>query len=100
MSNKVVHHCVVQITPPSESTGSPGVVAEGKYMVDGDTVTLTDHAGTPVKNIHGRAYSRKIGTDVPIVVARRLTKEFYLSRRGNKSDFNRPLIYKRDGSII
>ena len=101
MSKAVVYDCVVQITPPHEETGYPGMVAEGKFVIDGDTVTLTDHHGTPVKNVHGKAYSRKIGMDVPVVVARRLTKEFYLARRGkDRLDFNRPLHYKKDGSVV
>jgi uncharacterized protein YxjI len=99
---KTVHDCWVQITPPHEETGFPGVSAEGKFVVNGDTVTLTDAAGVPVKNVHGKVYSRKLNPDEsPVVIARRLTKEFHSARRGkDRLDFNRALHYKRDGSIV
>jgi hypothetical protein len=89
MSTKTIYDCYVQIDPPNEDTGYPGRVAEGKYVVNGDTVTLTDHHGNPLK-----AYSKKIEpSDNPLTIARRLTKQFYFTRRGGKNDFNRPLDY-------
>jgi hypothetical protein len=52
--SKVVFDCWVQITPPNEETGNPGVVAEGRYTHEDEdgvgVVTLTDHNGVPVKN--------------------------------------------------
>jgi hypothetical protein len=102
MSNKVVHDCCVQITPPHEETGYPGLVSEGRYTFEGGVVTLTDHSGVPVKNVHGKVCSQTVGPgDNPLIIARRLTKQFYLARRGkDRLDFNRPLHYKRDGSIV
>jgi hypothetical protein len=100
MTTKAIHDVVVQIFPPSET--SHGHVAEGRYTFEDGVVALVDYHGNPVKNVHGRAYAQKVNPDEnPLVIARRLTKQFALARRGNdRFDFNRPLHYKRDGSIV
>jgi hypothetical protein len=95
-----IHNVVVEIHRPTETY--PGQVAEGKFCYEDNVVTLVDYHGNPVKNVHGRTYGQKVNPDEdPLVIARRLTKQFDLARRGNdRFDFNRPLYYKRDGSIV
>jgi hypothetical protein len=94
-TSKTIHDCVVQIDAPHGDF--PGRTAEGRFTFEDGTVTLVDHKGNPLKD-----YARKIGPDeIPVVVARRLTKQFYLARRGkDRLDFNRPLHYKKDGSVV
>ena len=91
-TSKTIHDCVVQIEPPDEEIGYPGRTAEGKFIYEDGTVTLTDHKGNPLKD-----YARKIGPDEnPVVVARRLTKQFYLARRGkDRLDFKRHIHYPK-----
>jgi hypothetical protein len=90
MTTKTIFDCCVQIDPPNENTGYPGKVCEGKFTYENNVVALVDHNGTPVKG-----YTKKIGPDEnPVVIARRLTKQFYLARRGgDRLDFSRPLNY-------
>ena len=88
MTTKAIYDVVVQIHPPDGDY--PGQVCEGKFTHEDGVVTLVDHKGNPLKD-----YARKIGPDeIPVVVARRLTRQFYLARRGkDRLDFNRPLNY-------
>ena len=54
-------------------------------------VTLVDHKGNPLKD-----YTKKISPDEnPVVVARRLTRQFYFARRGGKNlkGFDGPIAY-------
>ena len=96
-----LHRVIVQIYPPRDDY--PGQVAEGQYLFEAGTVTLTDHAGTPVRDQHGKSYSQKLeaGQD-PHVIAGRLTKRFRSARRGDKdraSGFNRPIHYPKLGIV-
>ena len=70
-----LHRVIVQIYPPRDDY--PGQVAEGQYLFEDGTVTLTDHTGVPVRDRYGKSYSQKLeaGQD-PHVIAGRLTKHF------------------------
>jgi hypothetical protein len=98
MTTKAIYDVVVQIHPPDEETGFPGQVCEGKFVLENNEVTLVGHDGNAVKG-HGKVYSRKLNPEEnPVVVARRLVKDFYLSRRADTlKDFNRPLHYRKTG---
>jgi hypothetical protein len=90
MSKATIHDCCVQIEPPLGDF--PGRTAEGRFTHIDNVVTLVDHNGNPVKN-----YSKTITPDEsPVVVARRLTKQFYFARRGGKNlkGFDGPIPYK------
>lgn len=56
-----------------------GVVTEGRYIVTGDVVTLTDRDGRPVRDSDGRQYTAKLGSDHHKQVAARLTKKMWLA---------------------
>jgi len=92
-----VYRVIVQIDQPRD--GFPGRVAEGAYIVDDGTVTLTNHLGIPVKDHEGRGYSKKLepGQDGH-VIAGRLTREFRRVRRGERSEvkgFSGPIQYPK-----
>jgi hypothetical protein len=91
MSSKTVHDVVVQIDAPHGDF--PGRVCEGKFTYEDGIVTLTDHRGNAVKNTHGKVYAKKIEpSDNPLIIARRMTKDFYLARR-NRDSFSKPINY-------
>jgi hypothetical protein len=91
-----VFQTYVTISRPMD--GDAGRIEVGHYVVDvdGDTVTLTDQAGVPIKS--GRmqiGYTAKVGAEEgPRQAANRLLWRHY---RGTKSgsDFNRPLRYPK-----
>ena len=91
MTTKAIYDVVVQIHPPDGDY--PGQVCEGKFTHEDGVVTLVDHNGNPLKN-----YTKKISPDEnPVVVARRLTRQFYFARRGGKNlkGFDRPINYPK-----
>ena len=90
-----INTVIVDIYRPKEETGYPGQVEEGQYIVEGGIVTLTDHAGVPLRARDGTMYSQKLEKqDDPHVIAGRLTKKRWRDRPAN-SDFNRPLRYPK-----
>jgi hypothetical protein len=89
-TSKTIHDCVVQIDAPHGDF--PGRTAEGRFTFEDGVVQLVDHNGNPVKQ-----YTKKINPDEsPVVIARRLTKQFYFARRGGKNlkGFDGPIPYK------
>ena len=91
-----IYNVVVQIHGPSGDY--PGQVAEGRYTVDDNTVTLVNHLGTPVRDSDGKTYTRKLDVgDDAYKAAARLTKQFRSARRGKErvEGFSRPLHYPK-----
>ena len=100
MSDKPeIRPVIVQIKPPGDR--DEGQVAEGRYVVADNVVTLTDRAGAPVRDSDGKTYSRKLSEgDNPHVIAGRLTKEFRLALLGKtkiKTGFSGPIAYPKTG---
>ena len=91
-SQPKLHHVVVDIFRPTDT--HPGQVAEGMYSLVDNVVTLTNHAGIPVRDSNGKTYSKKVepGEDRHRV-AGRLVKQFRSIRRGKEKVVNRPLRY-------
>src|SRR5215475_3647391 len=78
-----VQEVIVSVRNPSET--DPGEVAIGHFIVEGDTVTLTDERGTPLDEKEGSA---KIGSDVNRKsIAQMMTRKRWEATRGG--DFNR-----------
>jgi hypothetical protein len=96
-----VHRVTVDIFRPT-SAGDPGTIAEGAYTVTDDVVTLTDHAGNPVRDKDGKKYSQKLQPgESAHVIAGRMTKTFRTARRGAEKveGFNRKIIYPDLGYV-
>ena len=93
-----VHYVATQVRAP-KGPGDPGAVVEGAYTVTDNTVTLTDRAGNPVRDQHGKLYTRKLEKgDVAKALAARLTKDFRLMLRGKDGKiqgFTGPIRYPR-----
>jgi hypothetical protein len=98
-----INRVTVTIRQP-KGDGDPGQVAEGRYILEDNTVTLTNHVGTPVRDHDGKTYSKKLEqNEDAYAVAGRLTKEFRRARRGDKNHvegFSSPIHYPRNGSIV
>jgi hypothetical protein len=61
----------------------PGAAVEGRYITADGVVTLTDQAGDPVRDEHGKLYKHTLApNDNPHAVAAGLTKSFRLRLRG------------------
>jgi hypothetical protein len=78
--------------------GDHGAVVEGAFTVTDGVVTLTDRHGNPVKDQHGKAYTKKIANgDSAKTIAARLTKDFRLMLRGKErvDGFDRPIRYPK-----
>ena len=91
-----INSVIVEVHRPNEETGYPGQVEEGQYIVKGGSVTLVDVAGSPLIDRYGNAYSQKLQKeDNPRVIARRLLKQRWRDRNGDKSNFNRPIHYPK-----
>ena len=92
-----LYRVFAQIRRPTD--GDPGQVVEGIYTLSDNTVTITDHVGTPVRDQEGKQYSKKVENgDDHYVIAARLTKSFRSARRGDKNrvaGFSRPLNYPK-----
>src|SRR5262245_26409847 len=89
-----------EIAPLRRRTGpdDPGHVVEGHYILDGDTVVLTDGDGNPLTRGGRRAWGSdqparwemKLGEGSdPGALARQMLRDRYWASKGG--DFNRPL---------
>jgi hypothetical protein len=100
--NVKIFNVTVQIRAPKE--GDVGQVAEGRYTLEDDVVTLVSHAGVPVRGPSGETYSKKLEDgEAAHVIAGRLTKAFRRARLGDKhrvEGFSSPISYPKNGSII
>ena len=74
----------VQLKEPSADNPG-GVITDGHFIIEGDTVHLVDVNGEAEKDVDGTTYSRKLAANEhPKVIARRLVRSRY-DARGNKS---------------
>jgi hypothetical protein len=80
----------VTITLRGASGDDPGSIAAGFYVVDGDTVFLTDVNGEIGKDAKGHA----VGDCDPRYIAQMLLRQ---RRAESNEDFNRRLDYRRTG---
>jgi len=93
-----VKNVFVQVAAPVG--GNPGAVEVGHYVVEDDTVVLTDEAGVPLRyDVSGECFSERLGSDQDEqVLARALLHRWRRHRMGDdKNGFNRPLNYPRLG---
>jgi hypothetical protein len=81
-----VTRIMIQLRPPRGSDA--GKVAEGHYKVEGETVILTDKAGTPIDRYR---LTQKLtpGTDARGIASRLLRQRY----SGTSDSFNRTLQY-------
>ena len=94
-----VFHVSTQVRAP-RGRNDPGAVVEGCYVVSVDgVVQLTDRQGNPVRDQHGKLYTRKLEKgDIAKAIAARLTKDFRLMLRGKDgrvNGFDRPIRYPK-----
>ena len=96
-----IHTVFVQTEAPKSDFH--GRVIEGKYIVEGDQVTLTNRRGDPVGDAEGRTYTQKlIAGDNPKQIAGLLTKKFAKARRGNNASppgFLDPIEYPKSWKV-
>lgn len=94
-----INRVVVTIYPPREADNFPGQVEEGYYLREDNVVRLVSHAGVPIARRNGKTYSKTLAAgESPYMVAGRLLKEHYHSRR-EKNQFSRPLHYPKLGIV-
>jgi hypothetical protein len=87
-------HTIYIVTARPMNDSDPGRAERGWFVLEHDTVTLTDQDGEPLKS--GRLqnqYSRKLreGERPDVVAQRLLYDKWQASRAGN--DFNRAIHY-------
>jgi hypothetical protein len=88
-----VQEVIVSVRNSSEN--DPGECAVGYFIVQGNSVTLTDENGKPLDEKDGTA---KIGNADPRSVASIMVRRRWEGSRG-EADFNRPLIRKKGGWV-
>jgi len=96
-----IHTVFVQTEAPKGNF--LGRVIEGKYIVEGDLVTLTNRRGDPVCDAEGKTYAQKLNVcDNPKQIAGLMTKKFAKARRGNNAlppGFSGPIKYPKTGRV-
>ncbi len=94
----LVQTVFVEVSRPSR-TYPAGVAAEGAFIVVDGEVRLTDRDGNPVRDHHGKLYSKPIANgDSAKQIAARLTKDFRSVLRGKDnqpSGFSGPINYPK-----
>ena len=94
-----LHRVIAEVRRPSGDF--LGQVEEGQYTFEDGVVTLVNHDGVPIHDRYGKPYEKKLP---PLgdahVIAGRLAKEAWHTCGGGKRDFNRPIHYPRNGSIV
>ena len=94
-----LHRVIVTVYPPRVDDGYPGQVEEGHYTNDDGEVTLVTHAGLPLHDRKGKAFSRKLEpAEDAHQIAGRLLKQ-YRESKNNRSRFNRPLHYPKQSIV-
>jgi len=85
----------VMIEPPVGS--DPGRVSFGRYAVEDGKVVMYDEDETPVTGRCGNRYEHELVEGIePDQIAARLTKRIRRDQGGDKSGFNRPLIFPKE----
>jgi hypothetical protein len=86
---------VVMIDAPVD--GSPGRVSYGRYAIEDGKVVMYDEDETPVTDRRGNRYEQELVEGIePDQIAARLTKKSRQAQGGDKSGFNRPLIFPKE----
>jgi hypothetical protein len=92
---------VVAVVSNPIGKGDAGIVTEGFYTLDGDTLTMTDRDGIPLRDDNNgeRITVRLLPTDNEKTVAKRTTLRLHRAERGDEtsSAFNRRIDYGRSG---
>ena len=86
-----VQEVIVSVRNSSEN--DPGECAVGYFIVQGNSVTLTDENGKPLDEKDGTA---KVGDADPRSIASIMVRRRWEGSQGD-ADFNRPLNYKKGG---
>jgi hypothetical protein len=96
MSN--VYTIQTQIKAPSKACPT-GQVAIGHYVIDGNTLTMTDDRGEPAVDGDGKRYVHTLAPDDdPIAIACHLTRELRTALRGSTvNGFDGPIQYPKTG---
>jgi hypothetical protein len=86
---------VVMIDAPVD--GSPGRVSYGRYAIEDGKVVMYDEDDAPVTDRRGNRYEHELVEGIePDQIAARLTKKIRRDQGGDKSGFNRPLIFPKE----
>jgi hypothetical protein len=86
MSKTKVYTVFATVSLPKDADDT-GTVCEGRYTVIDNVVTLTDHAGKPVLDQHGKKYTHKLGAGQDAkMFAGRMTKQLRLALLGKDPD--------------
>jgi hypothetical protein len=94
-----IHQCTVIVANPSGSD-DVGRAAEGFYTIDGDTLTMCDSEGVPLRNANtGERITHRLGAgENRVTIAKRLTLKIW---RDDRSDgvagFGRRIDYPKWG---
>jgi hypothetical protein len=92
---------VIAIVSNPVGKNDGGEICEGFYTRDGDTLTMTDRDGIPLRddNTGERITVRLLPSDNEKTVARRATLRRYRAERGDEtsSAFNRRISYGHSG---
>ncbi len=87
--------CWAQVRP--RDSNDQGEVMLVCYSLDGDTLTVVDETGTPLRGKQGiYQHQLKDGED-PKRIAGRLMRQFRTARQD--SNFNRPIAYPKLGIV-
>ena len=83
----------VQLKGPSADNPG-GVITDGHFIIEGNTLHLVDVNGEVEKDVDGTTFSRKLTDNVhPKVIAERLIRERDARRKKSLSGFDGPIIY-------
>jgi hypothetical protein len=96
-----VHTVFIQVEAPKGDY--QGKLAEGCYIVESDTVKLTNRRGVPVQDDDGKRYEQKLEGNNPKWVAGQLTKQFRKVLRGPNAPprgFGSPIRYPKSWNSI
>jgi hypothetical protein len=91
---------VLAVVSNPVSKGDGGIVTEGFYTRDGDTITMTSREGVPLRddNTGERVTVRLLPTDDEKTVAKRTTMRLYRAERGDDvANFSRVIRYPSRG---
>jgi hypothetical protein len=86
---------VVMIDAPVD--GSPGRVSYGRYAVEDGKIVMYGEDDVPVTDRRGNKNEQELSEGIEQdQIATRLTKRIRRDHGGDKSGFNRPLIFPRE----
>ena len=91
-----LHRLAVQVHAPTDDY--VGMVEEGQYIYQDNTVTLAGQQGIPLRTRKGEKYEKKVSPgESAHMVASRLVKQHWQDHGGDKKQFWRKLIYPNTG---